>query len=152
MKSVTLSHNTRINKPIAEVFEFFSKAENLNLLTPPIINFKILSPLPIKMFPGQIINYQIALMGIPFKWKTKISVWNPPHSFVDEQISGPYSKWHHQHIFKSVGNETEMTDIVEYRSKGWIFAPFLHWLFVDKKVNEIFAYREQQLNEIFRNN
>jgi ligand-binding SRPBCC domain-containing protein len=152
MKSVTLYHTTRINKPIEEVFEFFSKAENLNLLTPPMINFKILSPLPIKMFPGQIINYQIALMGIPFKWKTKISVWNPTHSFVDEQINGPYAKWHHQHLFKSIGNETEMTDIVEYRSKGWIFAPFLHWLFVDKKVNEIFAYREQQLNEIFRNN
>jgi ligand-binding SRPBCC domain-containing protein len=143
---------TIINKPLSEVFEFFSKAENLNKLTPPKVHFTILTPLPIPMFPGQIIKYRIKLFGIPFFWKTEITAWNPPFKFEDKQLSGPYVIWNHQHLFKEVDGKTEMTDIVTYKSKGWILAPFLHLLFVDKNVNEIFAYREKRLDEIFGNN
>jgi ligand-binding SRPBCC domain-containing protein len=104
------------------------------------------------MFPGQLIQYRIKLFGIPFYWKTEICEWNPPHKFADKQLKGPYTTWHHQHKFEEIDGKTKMTDIITYESKGWILAPFLHWLFVDKNVKGIFAYREKQLNEIFRNN
>lgn len=152
MEDKILKTVTTINKPLTEVFDFFSKAENLDKLTPSKVKFKILTPLPILMFPGQIIKYKIKLFNIPFYWKTEITEWNPPHKFADKQLSGPYVKWDHQHIFREVDGKTEMTDIVTYKSKGWILASFLHWLFVDKNVNEIFAYREKRLNEIFGNN
>jgi hypothetical protein len=152
MQTKTLEYITHIDKPLQEVFTFFSKAENLNLLTPPQIQFKILTPLPITMFPGQLIQYRIKLFGIPFYWKTEICEWNPPHKFADKQLKGPYTTWHQQHKFEEIDGKTKMTDIITYESKGWILAPFLHWLFVDKNVKGIFAYREKQLNEIFRNN
>jgi ligand-binding SRPBCC domain-containing protein len=151
MQAKEIRTTTIINKPLSEVFEFFSKAENLNKLTPPKVHFTILTPLPIPMFPGQIIKYRIKLFGIPFFWKTEITAWNPPFKFEDKQLSGPYVIWNHQHLFKEVDGKTEMTYILTYNSKGWILAPFLHWLFVDKNVNEIFAYREKRLDEIFGN-
>lgn len=150
MKSKVLKSETVINKPLTEVFEFFSKAENLNAITPPELQFKIITPTPIHMAKGTLIKYRIKLFGIPFFWKTLISEWNPPHKFVDEQLGGPYSQWHHQHIFEEKDGKTYMTDIVTYKSKGWILAPFLHWLFVDKRVAEIFEYREKKLEALFK--
>jgi ligand-binding SRPBCC domain-containing protein len=102
------------------------------------------------MKEGIHIKYRIALAGIPMFWKTLISKWNPPYEFVDEQLSGPYTIWHHRHTFEEVNGQTKMTDTITYQSKGWILAPFLHWLFVDKKVKEIFEYRESKLNELFK--
>jgi ligand-binding SRPBCC domain-containing protein len=148
--SKTLQTVTIIPRPLSEVFEFFSKAENLNELTPPELSFKILTPTPIFMKEGIHIKYRIALAGIPMFWKTLISKWNPPYEFVDEQLSGPYTIWHHRHTFEEVNGQTKMTDTITYQSKGWILAPFLHWLFVDKKVKEIFEYRESKLNELFK--
>lgn len=149
MRNKELKTITIINKPLSEVFDFFSKAENLNALTPPELHFSILTPMPIEMYPGRLIDYKIELMGISFKWRTEITEWVPNQKFVDQQLKGPYKIWHHQHIFKDLGDKTEMTDIITYQSIGWIFAPFIHWLFVDQKVKEIFAYREKVLHEIF---
>ncbi len=151
MKAKTLIYQTEILRPLSEVFDFFSKAENLNELTPPNIHFKILTPMPIPMFPGQIIKYRIKLFGIPFRWKTEIEAWDAPNQFVDKQLSGPYTIWHHTHTFREENGKTIMTDTIHYQSKGWIFAPFLHWAFVDRNVKEIFAYREKRLNELFPN-
>lgn len=145
----TLVATTRIERPLDEVFDFFSKAENLDAITPPALRFKILTPTPIAMHTGTRIRYKISLFGIPMFWKTLISSWNPPYEFVDEQTSGPYTIWHHRHSFKADGNATIMTDTITYQSKGWILAPFLHWLFVDKQVEGIFAYREKKLHELF---
>lgn len=144
-----LEKTTIINRPLNEVFAFFSKAENLNALTPPELHFKINTPLPIEMFPGRIIDYQIKLNGIPFNWRTEICVWDPPHRFVDQQLKGPYVRWHHTHTFKSLGDHTEMTDRVEFLSPGWIFEPIINALFVERKVKEIFEFRERQLNLLF---
>lgn len=149
MKTQILETTTLIPAPIEKVFEFFSKAENLNELTPPELSFKILTPSPIPMAQGTHIDYKISIQGIPMRWKTLISVWNPPFQFRDEQLSGPYCVWIHTHTFVSKGNMTEMTDRVEYLSKGWLMAPFLHMLFVDRKVREIFTYRENKLKELF---
>ncbi|MFN5025170.1 MAG: SRPBCC family protein [Bacteroidota bacterium] len=150
MKPHILETKTIIHRPLSEVFSFFSKAENLNELTPPELHFKILTPMPIEMKQGIYIDYRIKLNGIPFSWKTLISTWEPPHRFVDEQIKGPYMRWHHTHSFKSVDeNTTEMTDRIEYLSPGWILEPLINRLFVQKKVEAIFAYREHKLLEIF---
>jgi ligand-binding SRPBCC domain-containing protein len=150
MKPHSIVRKTIIKRPLEEVFQFFSKAENLNLLTPPELEFKILTPLPIKMRAGALIDYRIKLNGIPFKWKTKISTWNPPHQFIDEQIKGPYVRWHHTHSFKDLGDgRTEMIDRVEFLSPGWILEPIINALFIEKRVAQIFKYREQKLTEIF---
>ncbi|OYU96094.1 MAG: CDP-paratose 2-epimerase [Bacteroidetes bacterium B1(2017)] len=149
MKSKVLNYQTKISRPLPEVFDFFSKAENLNRLTPESIHFKILTPLPILMKVGQRIDYRIKLFGIPFLWQTEICEWQPNVKFADKQLSGPYVEWHHQHIFEEENGQTLMTDIITYKSKGWILAPFLHWFFVDRNVKEIFAHRETKLNEIF---
>jgi ligand-binding SRPBCC domain-containing protein len=150
MKPHILETVTIINKPLDVVFDFFSKAENLNALTPPELEFKILTPSPIKMFPGTLIDYKIKLNGIPFKWRTKISTWNPPYQFIDEQIKGPYVRWHHTHTFRDLGDgRTEMIDRVEFLSPGWILEPIINSLIVEKRVHQIFKFREQKLNEIF---
>jgi ligand-binding SRPBCC domain-containing protein len=150
MNNYILETTTIIKKPLSEVFEFFSKAENLNKLTPKEVFFKILTPLPIEMKKGTFIDYKIKLNGIPFVWKTEITEWNPPYKFADNQLVGPYKKWLHEHTFEEINGITHMTDKITYLSKGWILAPFFHWLFVDKKVKQIFEYRETQLSNIFK--
>ena len=143
-------NKTSINKPLDEVFAFFSKAENLNKLTPSELQFEILTPSPIAMKKGSLIDYRIKLSGIPFKWKTEICEWNPPYKFADQQLKGPYAKWYHEHIFSEEDGKTIMIDKITYLSKGWILAPLLHFLFVDKRVKEIFTYREKVLNDLFK--
>jgi ligand-binding SRPBCC domain-containing protein len=150
MKSHFLKTTTIISKPLDEVFAFFSKAENLNELTPPELQFSILTPLPIAMKKGALIDYKIKLSGIPMKWRTKISTWEPPFRFVDEQLKGPYVKWIHEHRFEARGNETIMYDTIEYLSPGWIFEPIVNQLFVQHKVEAIFKYREQRMKELFQ--
>lgn len=144
-----LKSQIQINKPIGEVFQFFSKAENLNLLTPPELNFKIITPLPIVLKCGAIIDYRIQLSGFPFSWKTEITKWNPPNQFVDTQLQGPYQTWIHEHKFESKDGYTIMHDLVEYKAKGWIFEPLIHRFFVAKRVKKIFAYRTLQINRLF---
>ena len=150
MKEKVIEYKTVIARPLQEVFEFFSKAENLDALTPPHLKFKIITPTPIPMFAGQLIKYKISLFGIPFYWKTRITEWIPGKKFADEQLSGPYTKWYHEHLFEEINGSTHMVDRITYLSKGWIFAPLLHWLFVDKNVIGIFEYREQRLKELFK--
>ena len=144
-----LKSQIQINKPISEVFHFFSKAENLNLLTPPELNFKIVTPLPIVLTCGAVIDYRIQLSGFPFSCKTEITSWNPPYQFVDTQLQGPYETWIHEHRFESKDTYTIMHDLVEYRAKGWIFEPLIQRFFVAKRVKEIFEYRTLQINRLF---
>jgi ligand-binding SRPBCC domain-containing protein len=113
------------------------------------VYFKILTPSPIEMKKGTLIDYKIKLNGISFKWKTEITEWDMPYKFADNQLKGPYTLWYHEHFFEEVNGKTIMKDRVSYLSKGWIFAPFLHWLFVDKKVKEIFEFRERELLKLF---
>jgi ligand-binding SRPBCC domain-containing protein len=149
MKPHSIVTRTIIKRPLEEVFNFFSKAENLNLLTPPELQFKILTPLPIKMQAGTLIDYKIKLNGIPFNWKTEICAWKVNDSFVDQQIKGPYRIWHHTHSFRAVEGGTEMTDEVKYLSPGWILEPLIQNFFIKKKVEGIFVYRNSKLKEIF---
>jgi ligand-binding SRPBCC domain-containing protein len=86
---------------------------------------------------------------VPFNWRTLISAWQPMSYFVDEQVRGPYVKWHHQHIFEDKGDHVLMTDVLTYLSPGWIFEPLVDKLFVRNQVLKIFAYREEQFKTLF---
>jgi hypothetical protein len=135
-----------VRRPLEEIFAFFSDARNLDTLTPPWVGFRILTPEPIDMRRGTLIDYRIRIHGIPLRWRTEIIDWDPPHRFVDLQLRGPYRWWHHEHRFERCGEETRIIDDVEYR------APF-HWishpLFVQRDVERIFDYRAQALGRLF---
>jgi hypothetical protein len=149
MKPHIYQQVTYINRPIYEVFDFFSKAENLNKLTPPILDFKILTPMPIKMGTGTLIDYKIKLNGISFFWKTKITAWENNKRFEDTQIKGPYKIWIHEHLFEEIGGQVKMTDTVQYQSPGWILEPLINKLYIRRKVEEIFSFRNQELDKLF---
>jgi len=131
-----------------KVFSFFSAAENLQILTPPWLHFLILTPTPLKIKKGRIIDYKLRLYGWPFRWQTEITQWDPPHQFIDEQVRGPYRKWRHLHYFELRGNQTYMRDLVTYEIP--VFSNFVNKLFVRKNVEHIFNYRRKRINEIFK--
>ena len=142
MKTYILQRSQIINRSKSETFDFFSDAFNLERITPPFLRFKILTPPPIVMEKGQLIEYQLSLFGVPFKWKTIIEEWSPEPHFVDRQLKGPYSLWHHTHTFEEVGNgRILMKDIVRYRIPFGPFGIIAHWLFVERMLNKIFDYR-----------
>jgi hypothetical protein len=149
MKTRILKRSILLNSPLEMVFDFFSRAENLDLLTPVQLKFKILSPLPIDMKVGTLIDYQISLFQIPFKWRTKITDWIPNQSFTDSQVKGPYLKWIHTHSFEKTEQGVWMHDTVEYASPGWFLEPLLHELFIKKQLDDIFNYRNAKCKQIF---
>ncbi|MDZ7331762.1 MAG: SRPBCC family protein [candidate division KSB1 bacterium] len=150
MKIYTLETKTILNNPIDDIFPFFANAENLDRVTPPWLKFEILTPLPIEMKIGTIVDYRLQLHGIPIRWRSKITEWNPPLKFTDVQIKGPYRFWKHEHLFIAEGNQTRMTDRVQYAIPGWIFAPLIHLLLVQPDLEKIFRYRERKFLEIFK--
>ena len=128
-----------------EVFPFFADARNLEQLTPPWLHFQILTPTPIEMRVGTLIDYRIKIRRIPVRWRTEISAWEPPYRFVDEQLRGPYHTWHHEHTFTAVDGGTEIRDVVHYRPRGGPLAPMIDRWFVEGDVTRIFEYRQEQL-------
>lgn len=132
--------------PIEKVFSFFSEAANLEDITPPWLNFRILTPQPIEMAQGTLIDYRLTLHWIPIRWRTEISEWHPPYQFVDRQLRGPYRLWRHTHTFEETDRGTHMTDIVEYSVPG---GRLVNRLFVEPDLRVIFQYRQQRLAERF---
>ncbi len=130
----------------ASVFGFFADAQNLEAMTPPWLHFRILTPLPIDMHAGTLIDYQIRLHGIRLQWRTEISAWDPPHRFVDEQRRGPYSRWRHEHTFLAQDGGTLAADHVEYDVPG---GSLVQRLLVTPDLKRIFAFRKQRLAENF---
>lgn len=152
MKLYTLESNQFINKPIEEVFQFFSKPENLSVITPAKLGFKILSPNPIKMGVGRLIDYNIYLMGIPIHWRTLITDYEPPNMFVDQQIKGPYAMWHHTHTFHKVKGGVEIKDRVVYSIPFGFLGRLLNYLWIKRDLNNIFLHRKKVIDKLFENN
>ncbi len=129
------------------VFSFFADARNLEAITPPWVNFQILTPEPIEMHAGALIDYRLSVHGVPVSWKTEISDWEPPFRFVDQQLRGPYRKWIHTHTFEEKNGGTLCRDFVEYAVLG---GHLINWLLVRRDVEKIFAYRQESLLARFR--
>ena len=153
MQTHVLERTQTIPLSLAETFDFFADARNLERITPPALGFKVLTPSPIKMEPGALIDYQLSLFGLPFKWRTLIETWEPGQRFVDRQINGPYSLWHHTHTFEQIApRQVLMKDTVRYRVEwgwpGWL----AHEFFVGRMVNQIFDYRFKAVAELLKSN
>lgn len=148
MSEHVLEREQWVPRPLAEVFEFFSNAKNLEILTPPWLKFRILA-VPIAIEPGTRIRYRIGWHGLPMGWTTEILEWSPPHQFVDLQLSGPYKLWHHTHRFESARGGTKLTDVVRYALPMGPFGEIAHKLWVKRDVERIFAYRQQKIEEMF---
>jgi ligand-binding SRPBCC domain-containing protein len=133
-------------RPREEVFAFFSDARNLDAITPPWVRFQTLTPAPIEMKAGALIDYKLRVHGFPIRWRTRITEWEPPFRFVDEQLRGPYRLWVHEHEFEPRDGGTLMRDHVRYAVP---FDFLVHRLFVRRDVERIFAYRTESLRERF---
>ncbi|MCS5653982.1 MAG: SRPBCC family protein [Candidatus Marinimicrobia bacterium] len=138
-----------IDKPLDVVFSFFAKPENLRRITPSTLDFQILTPTPISMVKGTVIDYNIKVMGIRVHWRTLIKSYNPPTQFVDEQTKGPYLLWIHTHTFKIKDEGVEIHDCIEYSIPLGLLGRFVHFLWIKRKLDQIFDFRRKKIEEIF---
>lgn len=138
-----------LNQPREELFKFFADASNLEKITPSLLGFKVITPTPIAMAPGTLIDYKLKVRGVPIRWRTLIATWDPPNRFTDEQLKGPYKRWHHTHSFTDEAGGTRCNDLVEYAPPGGPLAPIINKLVVQRDVEKIFAYRAKILAEMF---
>lgn len=140
-----LTARMAVPRPLDEVFTFFADAMNLERLTPPWLRFEILTPQPILMRAGTLIDYRLRLRGIPVKWRTEITAWDPPVRFVDEQLQGPYRLWVHEHTFVDAPDGTLVSDRVRYQVPG---GRLVNRLLVQRELHAIFSYRQARLREM----
>jgi hypothetical protein len=145
-----LERSLFLPRPREEIFAFFADAGNLERITPAFLHFHILTPRPIPMQAGTLIDYQLRLFGVPFHWKTRIESFDPPSFFTDVQLTGPYRRWHHRHDFTDAPNGTTMCDRVEYELPLGPLGAIAQTLFVRRAVNQIFDHRNATITKIFK--
>lgn len=133
-------------RPCEAVFAFFSNAANLETITPRWLRFEILTPQPVAIRVGTLIDYRLRIHGWPVRWRTEITAWDPPHRFVDEQRRGPYRLWVHEHRFRAERGGTNCQDQVHYAVPG---GALINRLLVRRDVERIFTHRREQLERIF---
>ena len=133
-------------QPLIEVFPFFCDARNLEVLTPPWLRFEVLTPAPISLALDTTIDYRLRLRGLPIRWQSEITAWEPPHRFVDEQRRGPYRLWVHEHRFREQDGQTLAEDHIRYAPPG---GALVNRLLVARDVAKIFKYRHRQMELIF---
>jgi len=150
-KIYRLQYEQVLNVSLEDAWSFFSRADNLEKITPSYMRFNITSPVAEKpVYAGQIITYIIRpVLGIPLRWMTEITHVVDGKYFVDEQRYGPYGMWHHQHHFEKVDGGVKMTDIVHYSMPLGILGRFAHALFVQRQLRGIFAFRKDAIGRLF---
>ncbi|MBF8151542.1 SRPBCC family protein [Winogradskyella sp. F6397] len=150
MKIYTLHKKQNLPISVDQAWEFLSNPANLKTITPDYMGFNILSGADRPMFPGQIIQYIVTpVLGIKTKWVTEITHVKDHEYFVDEQRFGPYALWHHKHFIKAIEGGVEMEDIIDYKLPMGILGQLVHPIVVKPKLEEIFNYRTQKLEELY---
>ena len=143
-----LERTQLIRRPLAEVFAFFADPGNLARSTPDFLDFQILTPQPIAIRPGTLIDYRLRLLGVPLRWRTLIEVFEPPLRFTDTQLRGPYRLWHHAHEFHETPEGTCMVDRVQYQLPLGPLGRLAHPLFVGRTLKRIFDHRYQAIQRL----
>jgi ligand-binding SRPBCC domain-containing protein len=145
----TLRRRQRLHGSPESVFAFFADAGNLEAITPPTLGFRIVTPAPIEMRAGTLIEYRLRLHRLPIRWTTVICEWEPPHRFVDEQLRGPYALWQHTHTFEPDGERaTIMRDVVRYAVGFGPLGAVANALFVRRDVEKIFDHRAERVRAL----
>lgn len=146
MPGFTLETSQWLPRAPDEIFPFYADAFRLEELTPPLLRFRVLTPPPIEMQSGVEIDYRLRLHGLPLRWRSRITMWEPPHRFADEQVKGPYRYWVHEHRFTAHDGGTLVEDFVEYDMfGGWLADRLL----VRRDLRRIFDFRQERLAQIF---
>jgi ligand-binding SRPBCC domain-containing protein len=143
VKVHVLEREQYLELELPRVFEFFSAARNLERLTPPWMSFKVLTPEPIEIGEGTVIDYRLRVHGIPLRWTSRIESWEPNRRFIDRQIKGPYALWHHTHDFQELGAGTLIRDTVRYSIGFGPLGEIVHALEVQRDLDNIFAFRRE---------
>jgi ligand-binding SRPBCC domain-containing protein len=142
-----------VPKPIDEVFAIFEDPFNLAKITPPWLNFEILTPkAQVRMREGLLIDYRFSWLGLPLYWQTLITCYRPPYEFIDKALKGPYAHWHHRHEFRAVDGGTQVIDTVDYGLPLGPLGDLAHALMVRANVTGIFTHRQKVLNEYWGGN
>jgi ligand-binding SRPBCC domain-containing protein len=145
MRRFTFESTQVVPTPLEEVFAFFSDARNLEKITPPWLSFHVVTPGPIEMREGTIIDYELRVHGLPLRWRSEITRWDPPHAFVDEQLRGPYREWVHLHTFEEAEGGTRIGDRVTYAVPG---GRLVERLLVRRDIERIFAHRSRVIRDL----
>ena len=141
-RGFVLTTGLLLPRPLAEVFAFFGDAANLDRITPPWLGFRILTPLPLDLREGALVDYALSLRGVPVRWRTEIVAWDPPRRFVDVQKRGPYRAWRHEHLFTASEDGTFVEDRVEYEVLG---GRLVHALVVRGDLERVFRFRQERV-------
>jgi ligand-binding SRPBCC domain-containing protein len=143
-----LERSQHVELPLEQAFEFYGDARNLETITPPWLDFEVITPGPPAMRVGTLIDYRLKLHGVPVRWRTEIGVWEPPRRFVDVQVNGPYRLWEHTHAFEPDGDGAVLIrDRVRYALPLGPLGLLAHRLFVRRDVERIFDYRSEAVVE-----
>jgi len=146
-----LERHQRVDVPVGQAFAFYGDAVNLEPLTPPWLRFEVLTPGPIAMGAGTLLDYRLRLHGVPIRWQTRIETWEPPRRFVDVQARGPYSLWEHTHLFEPDGDgATVIVDRVRYSIPYGPLGALADRLFVRRDLKRIFDFRARAVSERLR--
>ena len=150
MKIYTLHKKQKLPISLEEAWNFLSNPKNLKIITPDYMSFDMITKTDRPLYTGQILQYIVTpLLGIKTKWVSEITHIEDKKYFVDEQIYGPYSLWHHKHFIKEIDGGVEMEDIIDYKIPLGILGQLVHPFLVKPKLEEIFSYRQKKLIELF---
>jgi ligand-binding SRPBCC domain-containing protein len=144
----TLDCRQWLPRPLDDVFEFFSRPENLSDITPPWLGFRVLTPGPLTMRTGLVIDYTVRVLGRPARWRSVIAEYDPPHGFRDVQVVGPYRRWDHRHRFRAADGGTLVEDAVVYEPPLGPLGALLDVLLIRRQLAAIFEYRRQRIEEL----
>ena len=144
----TLRRTQRVPLPLPEAFAFFERPENLALITPSWLGFRLLTPPPIVMAAGLTLDYRVRVLEMPRRWRSRIAEYDPPHAFRDVQVIGPYRCWDHQHRFRAVADGTLIEDLVVYEPPLGPIGALLDRLVIRRQLAQIFDYRQRRIEAV----